>query len=116
MESKKKGYSDLLVILDSATPLFTAMERRDVFVFGQALKFSIRYFRAVGITTIHSGVVDQQTEDTARHMADGVIEFTFSDPEKTQLEVRLQKILGATTERIPVTVEDHSMYFHIPPT
>jgi KaiC/GvpD/RAD55 family RecA-like ATPase len=115
--AKKKGHEDLLVVLDSLTPIFAAVsEQRDVFLFSQTLKYSTRNYNALGMTLIHRGVSSKQVEDTIRHMADGTIEFRYDDPEKSQLKIRVQKIAGAMTVAIPVTVENGSMAFHIPPT
>ncbi|HJX24392.1 MAG TPA: ATPase domain-containing protein [Candidatus Bathyarchaeia archaeon] len=116
MESQKKGRNDLLVVLESFTPLFAMMERREVFLFSQAIKYSVRYFKALGIASIHSGVVDKQIEDTIRHLADGILEFTLTNAEKTQLEMRVQKIPGASTDQISITIDDHIMHFHVAPT
>jgi KaiC/GvpD/RAD55 family RecA-like ATPase len=115
--AKKKGHKDLLVVLDSLTPIFAAVsEKRDVFLFSQTLKYSTRYYKALGITVIHRGVCDKQIEDTIRHMADGTIEFSYDDDERSQLRMKVQKIAGAMTETVPVTVENGSMAFHLPPT
>ena len=104
------------MVLESFTPLFAMMERREVFLFSQAMKYSVRYFKALGIASIHSGVVDKQIEDSIRHLADGILEFTLTNPEKTQLEMKIQKIPGASTDLIPITIDDHIMHFHVVPT
>jgi KaiC/GvpD/RAD55 family RecA-like ATPase len=114
--AKKKGHKDLLVVLDSLTPIFAAVsEERDVFLFCQTLKYSTRNYKALGMTTIHRGVCSKHVEDTIRHMADGTIEFSYDDQERSQLKIRVKKIAGAMTEAIPVTVEAGAMNFHIPP-
>ena len=115
INAKKRGHENRLVILDSMTPLFAMADRRDVFLLGQAFKYGTRYYKVLGIAGLHKGVVEKQTEDTVSHMSDCVIEFSFTDPEKTQELVKVQKIPGALADSIPITIDESGMLFHFPP-
>jgi KaiC/GvpD/RAD55 family RecA-like ATPase len=115
-EAKRRNIKDMLVVLDSLSPIFAASsEKKDVFLLSQTFKYAIRYFKALGIVVLQKGVCDKPIEDLVRHIADGTIEFSYGEEERNQLWVRVQKIPGAITETVPVTIENGKMEFHLPP-
>ena len=114
VSAKKRGH-ERLIILDSMTPLFAMADKRDVFLLSQTFKYGTRFYKVLGFAGLHKGVIDEQTEDTIRQMADGIIEFSYSDPEKTQEMVKAQKLAGALTDSIPITIDESGMLFHLPP-
>jgi KaiC/GvpD/RAD55 family RecA-like ATPase len=114
LDAKKRGH-ERLIILDSMTPLFAMSNRRDVFLLSQTFKYGTRFYRVLGFAGLHKGVVDEQSEDTIRQLADGIIEFSYADPEKTQEMVKAQKFSGALADSVPITIDENGMQFHLPP-
>ncbi|MEM2904295.1 MAG: ATPase domain-containing protein [Candidatus Bathyarchaeia archaeon] len=66
---------DLLMIFDSVTPLFQALEAKNVLRFLQSSAYACRISKAIGIATIHTGIHGEQIENACQQLADGVIEF-----------------------------------------
>ena len=116
VESQSKGYKNFFVVFDSLTPLFAMADKRQVFEFAQTMKFATRFFGAVGVAILHSGVVDQQTEDTVRHLSDCVVELIFSNSEKTQRAVRVLKLPHAGASLTPVAISNKGLTLYLPPT
>ena len=66
---------DLLVIFDSLSTVFLVMELKKALSFLQNMKMATRAGRCVGITTLHTRVHDDKTENIARSFSDGIIEM-----------------------------------------
>jgi KaiC/GvpD/RAD55 family RecA-like ATPase len=116
VEAKRKNVKDLLVVLDSLSPIFAAAsDKKEVFLLSQTFKYITRYYKALGIVVLREGICDKPIENMIRHIADGIIEFSYGDREQGSLRVRVQKIPGAITETVPVTIENGTMLFHLPP-
>ena len=115
MDVQSKGFKHFLVVFDSLTPLFAMADKRQVFEFAQTMKFATRFFGAVGVAILHSGVVDRQTEDTVRHLSDGVVELIFSNNEHTQRAMRVLKLPNAGTSLTPVSISGKGLTIYLPP-
>src|SRR5438132_4960544 len=51
------------VIMDSLTPFFLMVEAKQVFQFGQVLKYATRFAKAIGLATLHTKVLDESIEN-----------------------------------------------------
>lgn len=72
---RKMAGKDLLVIVDSITPILTLLDARKAFNFLNTMKFITRASRAIGIAIIDLGIHDTTLEESCKQIADTVIEL-----------------------------------------
>jgi len=66
---------DLLVIVDSITPMLTLLDSQKAFHFLHTMKYITRASRAIGIAIIDLGIYDTKLEESCKQIADTIIEL-----------------------------------------
>lgn len=82
---------DLIVIFDSLSTIFLAMETKNALAFLQNLKLATRVARCIGIAALHSNMHDEKIENVCKSAADGILEMKMV--EKEDKITRLMRIL-----------------------
>jgi circadian clock protein KaiC len=72
---RKMVGKDLLVIVDSITPMLTLLDSQKAFHFLHTMKYITRASRAIGIAIIDLGIYDTKLEESCKQVADTIIEL-----------------------------------------
>lgn len=92
---RKAVGKDLLIVLDSASPMLTLVDTKKVLQFLQSVKFITRFSRSIGIGIMHLGVHDTKTEDSCKQMADTIIELRrIEEGQNIRRYIRVVKTIG----------------------
>lgn len=86
---------DLLVVLDSSSPMLTLMDTKKLFQFLQTMKFITRASESIGIAIMHLSIHDPKIEESCKQMSDTIIELRrIAEGQNIRRYIRVVKTLG----------------------